>query len=306
MSLYGMFTRPGASGFGYTSTAEQVSEGLDLSGRRYLVTGCNSGLGLETVRVLALRGATVLGAARTAEKASEALSGIVGTTIPLACELGDPGSVRRCVGGLLEQGHLLHGIITNAGIMALPKRQESYGYEQQFFVNHVGHFMLVTGILNLLALDGRVVSLSSSAHTMAPAEGIELDNLSGERGYAPWRAYGQSKLANLLFARELSRRFQGTQKVACAVHPGVIATNLGRHMGLGAAALALAGPLFLKTIPQGAATQVWAAVKAEPDTIRGQFLADCNVATSSKAGQDTALAERLWQKTEEIVASLPA
>jgi NAD(P)-dependent dehydrogenase (short-subunit alcohol dehydrogenase family) len=306
MSLYGLFARPGPSGFGYNSTAEQVSVGLDLTGRRYLVTGSNSGLGMETMRVLALRGATVIGAARSIEKAQQACGSVSGTTVPVACELGDPTSVRAAVETIRAQGEALDGIITNAGIMALPKREVLFGYEKQFFVNHVGHFILVTGLLDQLSADGRVVSLSSSAHTGAPPGGIEFDNLSGERGYAAWRAYGQAKLANLLFARELARRMAGTGQVACAVHPGVIATNLGRHLGVMANMLAVAGPLVLKSIPQGAATQVWAAVTADPETILGQYLHDSNVQTSSKDGQDLALAAKLWEKTEEIVAGLPA
>ena len=305
MSLYGLLTRSGPSGFGYTSTAEQVSAGLDLSGQRFLVTGSNSGLGLETVRVLALRGATVLSAARSAEKAVEATRDLQGDLQPVACELSDPASVRQCVAALREEGLPLHGIITNAGIMALPKRELLFGCEKQFFVNHVGHFMLVTGLLPLLAPAGRVVVLSSSAHTAAPRAGIELDDLSLSRSYTPWRAYGQSKLANLLFARALSQRMRGTAQVACAVHPGVIATNLGRHMGVAETALAIAGPLFLKSIPEGAATQTWAAVKADPELIQGQYLADCNVRRSSAPGQDLALAEQLWTRTEEIIAALP-
>lgn len=304
MSLYSMLSGKGPSGFGYASTAEDVTAGLDLGGRRYLVTGATSGIGLETARVLAQRGATVLAAARTVEKAAEACKALGPHAVPIACELSEPASVRACVETVKAAGRPLHGILGNAGIMALPRLEQKYGYELQFFTNHVGHFLLVTGLMDTLTDDARVVLTSSAAHKTAPTGGVEFDNLSGERGYNPWRAYGQSKLANLLFARELGRRWAGTGRTANSVHPGVIATNLGRHMGPMASLMSLAGPLFLKTIPQGAATQTWAAVHGAAASLRGEYLADCNVATSSAYGRDDALAARLWEESERIAASL--
>lgn len=305
MSLYGMFAGKGPSGFGYSSTAEEVTEGLDLRGKRYLVTGANSGIGQETVRVLGLRGATVVTLARTVEKAAEGVKGFTGTFVPVACELSEPASVRAAVQTVLGHSERLDGILCNAGIMALPKLEQKYGYELQFFTNHVGHFLLVTGLMDTLRNDGRLVMLSSAAHKGAPEVGIEFDNLSGERRYSAWRAYGQSKLANLLVARELARRWHDTGRVANAVHPGVIQTNLGRHMASGMQlAMGLVGPLFLKTIPQGAATQTWALVHPAAGAVRGEYLADCNVAPSSAPGRDAALATRLWTETEAIVAKL--
>ncbi|MEL6343490.1 MAG: SDR family NAD(P)-dependent oxidoreductase [Myxococcota bacterium] len=308
MSLYSLVAGKGPSGFGYGSTAEAVSAGIDLTGKRFLVTGSNSGLGLETVRVLTLRGATVIATARTEEKAKRATDGLAHADriIPLACELGDHHSVRAAAEAVRAMGEPLDGIITNAGIMALPEREQIHGIEKQFFVNHIGHFILVTGLLETLSPTGRIVSLSSSAHTGPVPGGIDLDNLSGERGYRSWPFYGQSKLANLLFARELSRRFEGTEQIACSVHPGVIATNLARHQNrfiLGV--VKVLSPLVLKTIPQGAATQVWAAVSADPQTIDGKYLYDCNVQNSSRLGRDMDLAKRLWDRSEEIVARLP-
>ena len=146
MSIYGWFASKGKTGFGYNSTAEEVTEGVSLDGKTMLVTGCNSGLGLEAMRVLAMRGARVVGTARTVEKAKEACDGVKGETIPLACELSDPASVRACVAEVKKRELKLDAIICNAGIMALPKLEKAHGYELQFFTNHIGHFILVTGL----------------------------------------------------------------------------------------------------------------------------------------------------------------
>lgn len=306
MSLYGWFTGRGTTGFGFNSTAEEVTEGLDLSGKTYLVTGCNSGLGLETARVLALRGGHVVGLARTEAKARTALDSIPGTGHqPVACELSDPASVAAAVEAVQTTGVRLDAILANAGIMALPELQQSHGYELQFFTNHVGHAMLVTGLLDQLADDGRVVVLSSSAHTHAPPGGIAFDDLSGQQNYDAWVAYGQSKLANVLFANELARRFEGTGRTANAVHPGVIQTNLGRHMGaLVSLILPVARVVFMKTIPQGAATQVYVAVHPDAASVSGEYWADCNPAPSSLQARDAGLAARLWQRTDAILAEV--
>lgn len=305
MPIQTLFFGKGASGFGYGSTAEEVTAGLSLAGKNILVTGCNSGLGLETMRVLALRGAHVLGTARTEAKAREAGSSVTGSTSPFACELSEPSSVRACVESVKKSGVRLDAVICNAGIMALPKLEKLFGYEKQFFTNHIGHFMLVTGLLDALADEGRVVMLSSSAHTMAPKEGIQFDNLSGDRGYKPWTAYGQSKLANLLMAKELGRRFAGTKKTANAVHPGVIQTNLGRSMpGFQQFVFGLVGPLVLKSVGQGAATETYVAVHPDAAKINGEYFADCNVAKPRADADDRALAEKLWSESERIVAAL--
>ncbi len=306
MSIYARLAGKGRSGFGYGSTAEQVTEGLSLAGKTILVTGCNSGLGHEALRVLTKRGARVVGTARSLDKAKAACASVQGDTIPLACELADPASVRACVAAVKAAGLRLDAIICNAGIMALPKLQQAYGYELQFFTNHIGHFILVTGLLDQLTDDGRVVMLSSAAHKMAPKVGIQFDNLSGATGYRDWTQYGQSKLANLLFAKELARRFAGTKKTANAVHPGVIQTNLGRHMNpIAQFFFGLSDKIALKSIPQGAATEVYVAVHPATAGISGAYFADCNVAQSRPDADDAALARKLWQVSEEIVAQLP-
>jgi WW domain-containing oxidoreductase len=305
MSLLALLKRKGPNGFGYGSTAEDVTEGRDLSGKSYLITGCNSGLGLETARVLSLHGAHILGAARTEDKASSALAAVGAEGTPLACDLSEPSSVRTCIARVDTLGRPLDGIIANAGIMALPKLTQKQGYELQFFTNHMGHFILVNGILKRLSETGRVVLVSSRAHHRAPPEGIQFDNLSGDQGYTPWGAYGQAKLANILFGRALAKRLDGARQTVNSLHPGVIATNLSRHMNpVAVAVMAIAKPLVLKSIPQGAATQCFVATHPAAATISGEYWADCNVAGTTPHGSDDTMAEELWRVSEEIAAKV--
>ena len=285
MSLLSMVLgRRGASGFGYASTAEEVTEGLDLRGKTVLITGVNSGLGEESARVLAKRGARIVGAARDIAKATAAVKNLGADAVPVACELSEPSSVRAAVESLKKQGLTFDVLLCNAGIMALPKREILHGQELQFLTNHLGHFILVAGLLEQLSAKGRVVILSSAAHQAAPPGGIQFDDLTFEKNYRSWSAYGQSKLANLLFARALSKRFAGTERTANAVHPGVIATNLGRHMGL----LAKFGPpianaIALKTVGEGAATQCYVATNPKLAQVSGEYFADCNIGRAHRS-----------------------
>lgn len=305
MSLLSIFKGNGPSGFGYGSTAEQVTAGLDLHGKTYLLTGCAAGLGKETMRVLSLRGAYVIATARTAERAETARVAVGAGGTALACDLAEPESVRACITGVRALGRPLDAIICNAGVMALPELQTQRGYELQFFTNHVGHFMLVTELLDTLTPNGRVVMVSSDAHKGAPREGIELDNLDGSKGYGAWRAYGQAKLANLLFAKQLAKRLHGTARVANALHPGVIATDLWRHMNPVARAMgSAAGVIGFKSVPQGAATTCYVTAHPGAEGVSGEYFKDCNVATPSKVAQDAELAARLWDASERIVAGL--
>ena len=305
MSIFSFIGRKGPTGFGYASTAEDVTAGVSLAGKTILVTGCNSGLGFETMRVLALRGAHVIVTARTEEKAVQAARSIVGKATGLACELEDPASIAKCISKIKAGAYRLDAIVANAGIMALPKLELVHGLERQFFTNHIGHFSLVTGLLNCLSKDGRVVMLSSGAHKTAPQGGIDFDNLDGARGYKPWTFYGQSKMANLLFAKELARRFSGTKQTAYAVHPGVIYTNLSRNMNpVVGTVLNVFGPLLLKTIPQGAATQCYCAANPAAVSLSGNYFSNSNVAACRAEGNDPELAKKLWDFSEGIVAGL--
>lgn len=305
--LSARFRPVGSSAFGWRSTAEHVSAGLDLTGKTYLVTGANSGIGFEAVKALMKRGADVFAACRTLDKAQALRSQLGDQILPLECELGDLNSVRTAVAEIIESGRKLDGIIANAAIMALPERETLHGVEKQFFVNHVGHFALVIGLLPTLAEDGRVVVVSSSGHRMAPDAGIEFDRLDGEGWYTPWVAYGHSKLANLLFAKELARRFAGTDRMAIAVHPGLVFTNIQRNMRIAPIAtlvMALGRLLVVKSAAQGTATLVYAAVHPDAKPLSGEYLEDCAPSVPTELARDPKLAARLWEATENLATKI--
>ena len=292
---------PPQSQYGKTTTAEEVTAGMNLAGRTALVTGCNSGLGLETMRVLAMRGAHVIGAARTGEKAETACASVEGKTTPLIVELTDLPGIVTAAAQVAAMDMPIDMLILNAGIMALPERQLANGVELQFAVNHVGHFLLTNRLHDqVVAADaGRVVVVSSGAHRSAPEEGIQFDNLTAETGYAPWKAYGQSKLANGLFSRELARRLAKTNATSNSLHPGVIPTNLSRH--LPPREMDTNDPRF-KTIPEGTATQCYVATSPDLDGVTGYYFSDCNPALPTENMQDDEMAAKLWQVSEELVA----
>ena len=295
--------------FDKSTTAEQVTEGLDLTGQMALVTGATSGIGLETARVLARRGAHVLVTGRTLDKARAACAGIAGRATPLACELEDFDEVAECAARVVQLGVPLDMLICNAGIMAPPTLELVRGLERQFVANHLGHFLLVQRLLDAVraAPAGRVVMVSSSAHKWAPPGGIAFNNLTGEKGYDPRVFYGQSKLANALVARELARRLAGTLTTANAVHPGLIITNIIRFIPRWQQLLApLVGPLLrsrIKTVAQGAATTCYVATHPSVARISGRYFADCALATPEKVMEDDALAARLWMESEKLVRS---
>ena len=290
---------PPLSAFGKRTTAEEVTAGMDLSGKTALVTGCNSGLGFETMRVLALRGAHVIGAARTREKAEQACASVTGKTTPLVVELTDLAGIVAAARQVADMEVALDMLILNAGIMQLPELQLSNGVERQFAVNHVGHFLLTMRLLEQVrAADaGRVVVVSSGAHRWAP-EGIRFDNLDGAKGYDPREAYGVSKTANGLFSRELARRLSATRATSNALHPGVIPTNLARH--LPERNYDMSNPMF-KTIPEGTATQCYVATSPDLERVTGYYFDDCNPAVPNQHMQNDDMAARLWAVSEELV-----
>jgi NAD(P)-dependent dehydrogenase (short-subunit alcohol dehydrogenase family) len=297
------------SAYGKKSTAEEVTAGIDLSGRTALVTGATSGLGLETMRVLALRGAHVIGTGRTLEKARDACSSVQGKTTPIALELERWDTVAEGANQVRALGMPIDMLVCNAGIMALPELEQVYGLEKQFVVNHLGHFILVSRLLDQVkaAPQGRVVAVSSLGYRWAPPAGIEFDNLAGTRGYEPNKMYGQSKLANGLMTLELSRRFaaEGSKATANAVHPGIINTNLGRHFAAWKrAAGSLIGWTFMKSVPEGAATSCYVATAPALAQVSGHYFEDCNavVPAAGKHMDDVALAAQLWSKSAELTA----
>ena len=291
------------SPYGFATTADEVAKGIDLSGKMVLITGCNSGLGYESMRTMASRGAHVIGTARTAEKAKTACDSVDGKTTPLVCELTDFESIVACADQVQAMDTPIDVLMCNAGIMALPKLEQVNGLEKQFVVNHLGHYILTRRLLDRVeaAPSARIVMLSSIGYKNAPKEGIQFDNLSGENGYKAFTAYGQTKLANALFSLELAKRYAGTSVTSNAVHPGMVATNLGRY---------ITGkprdpnePLRegFKTPEQGAATQVYVAIDPKLEGVSGYYFEDCNpVEPEGPHMNDYELSAKLWEVSEEL------
>src|SRR5271169_541387 len=315
-----------AKTFGATSTTDEVLEGVRLSGKRVLVTGVSAGLGVETARALAAHGAEVVGAARDLAKAKAA-------TVEVRAGAADDGglelvelnlaslaSVRACADALIADGGQFDLIIANAGVMACPFGKTADGFETQFGTNHLGHFVLVNRIAGLMKPGSRLVNLSSAGHRFSD---VDLDDPNFDRtSYDPWIGYGRSKTANVLFAVEFDRRHKASGISAAAVHPGGIQTELSRHLTpemtqaligrINAAHRAAGEPDFrFKTIPQGAATTVWAAAVAEANEVGGHYCEDCHVAeiepdpvkrTGVKPyALDPERAKALWAKSEEMI-----
>lgn len=296
---------PPRSRYTRRSTAADVTRGLDLSGKTILITGCNSGLGLESMRVLSKRGAHVIGIARSREKAALAAARAGAAITPVSCELSELDSVVDCAEQIEQLNCPIDMLICNAGVMGLPELRQKGGLEMQFVTNHLGHYVLVRRLLNriLQAPAGRIVMVSSLGHFLAVPGGINFDNLSGERHYDPWTFYGQSKLANLLMSNELARRLDDSTATCNAVHPGIIHTPLMRNLGnvrflLGKA---LSWPMS-RTVEQGAATQCYVATAPALERVSGAYFADCNPARTSVHARDQELAARLWAKSEELAA----
>jgi len=290
--------------FGEDSTAEEVTAGIDLTGKTAVVTGANSGLGFETMRVLALRGAHVIGTGRTVEKAETACASVTGKTTPVVLELTSLDSIASCAEQIRAMATPIDMLICNAGIMAAPELEQVNGIEKQFFVNHLGHFAFTTQLTDqvIAAPQGRVVMVSSLGHRWAPDGGIEFDNLSGERDYDPNRMYGQSKLANGLFAFELAKRLNDTNATANAVHPGIIMTNLARNFPKWKqVAGRLIGWTFMKSMEAGAATTCYVATNPALVDVSGYYFSDCNPVVPSSQMLSAELAAKLWEVSEQLV-----
>ena len=305
--------------FDAKSTTDDVLDGVDLTGKRILVTGVSAGLGVETARSLAAHNATVVGTARDLAKARAATSHNPGLAL-VEMDLASLASVRAAADALVAAGEQFDIVIANAGVMATPLGKTADGFETQFGTNHLGHFVFINRIASLIRDGGRLVNLASSGHRFAD---VDLDDPNFETTpYEPFLAYGRSKTANVLFAVEFDRRHKARGVRAAAVHPGGIDTELGRHLSPEAMQALVdsldaqqkgGAPAFeFKSIPQGAATSVWAGAVAPADAVGGRYCEDCYVAEISEDGPitsggvrayalDPERAKALWALSEQMV-----
>ena len=306
-----------AGPFGITSTTDEVLQGMDLRGKRILVTGVSAGLGVETARTLAAHGAQVIGTARDLNKAHAAMDQVRAQAISdgglelVELDLASLASVRACADALLSAGKLLDLVVANAGVMACPQGTTADGFETQFGTNHLGHFFLVNGIAGLLKPGGRLVTVSSAGHRRSD---VDLEDLNFERTpYDELLAYGRSKTATILFAVEFDRRHKPKGVRATAIHPGAIQTESVQTLikNMGADGGSRASAFNWKTVPQGAATSIWAGIVASGEDVGRRYCEDCQVAEvdddpGHQAGVrsyalDTEHARALWAKSEAMV-----
>ncbi|KAF3449261.1 hypothetical protein FNV43_RR09989 [Rhamnella rubrinervis] len=319
MGIFSLVTgRPGQSGFGSASTAEQVSDGIDATNLTAIVTGGASGIGLETARVLALRGVHVIVAARNMDAADEAKQLILkdnerARVDVLQLDLSSVMSVRSFAEGFCALDLPLNILINNAGVMFCPFQLSEDGIEMQFATNHIGHFLLTNLLLNKMkdtarttGVEGRIVNLSSIAHLHTYQGGIQFDKINEKSSYSDKRAYGQSKLANILHANELSRRLEaeGANITVNSVHPGLIMTPLMRHSQILMKTLKLFSYFLWKNVPQGAATTCYVALHPSLKGVGGKYFLDCNEMKPSAYGSDEKLAKQLWDFSNKLVDSV--
>ena len=294
-----------ASTFDKFATAEDVTAGIDLSGRTALVTGATAGIGYECMRVLALRGARVLAVGRTREKVAAAAHGLAGIRrdliVPFGCNQESLAEVAAFSEEIRGLGLALDVVVANAGVVGKWRRELIGGIEKTFVVNHLATFLLVNGLVPVVRRGGRIVIVSSNAHKRAPAAGIEFDNLSAARGYFFMKQYGQTKLANHLFARSLARRLAASGITANSLHPGRVYTNIFHNLPL---ALRLLIEVYakyqMKDVPTGASTMCYLAAHPEVEGVSGKYFADNCVAAVGRHMEDDAMAERLWAVSEEL------
>ncbi|GAB2295746.1 Short-chain dehydrogenase TIC 32 B, chloroplastic [Dionaea muscipula] len=308
----------GPSGFGSASTAEQVTQGIDATKLTAIVTGGASGIGLETSRVLALRGVHVIIAARNLEAAKEAKEVILrenesANVDVLKLDLASIKSVREFADNFNALNLPLNILINNAGVMFCPFQLSKDGIEMQFATNHLGHFLLTNLLLEKMkhsatvsGIEGRIINLSSVAHTLTYEGGIRFGSLNDQSSYSDKKAYGQSKLANILHANELSRRLkeEGANITVNSVHPGLIFTNLFRHSFLTFKIIQVFTRLLWKNIPQGAATTCYVALHPSLKGETGNYYVDCNLFEPSLLARDETLAKQLWDFSNKLIGSV--
>jgi WW domain-containing oxidoreductase len=295
--------------FGASSTADQVIAGIDLNGKRMIVTGCSSGIGFETMSALAANGAHVIGLAPTFDEARDACAKVGYICTPLACDLSDLDSIAKAVQTIKEQYSSLDAVVANAGIANLRELNTRYGVERQFLVNYLGHFALLNGVAELIRDgSGRIVILSDHlALKNASPEGIMFDNLAGQRFYSPAVFYGQAKLANALHAQELARRLRPRGISVNTVNPGrVRGTRLYREDTLLQRLLRIAKWPFSKSQARGAATSVLLAGSPTVAGVTAEHWLDCKLVHANPLLENLDLAHRLWSVSEQIIRkSLP-
>jgi NAD(P)-dependent dehydrogenase (short-subunit alcohol dehydrogenase family) len=283
---------------------------MDMKTKVVVITGANAGIGKETAVALARLGATVVMTSRNAGRGAEALADVrarSGSTDVelLGLDLADFASIRAFAGAVLERYDRLDVLVDNAGGVMRKRTETVDGFETTFGVNHLGHFYLTSLLLDRLrtSAPARIVVVASRAHTMA-RNGLDFEDLQGTHRYRGFDAYSKSKLANILFTRELARRLEGTGVTVNAAHPGYVASRFGRDGDLGFdAVLSLGAKLFARTPEQGAATSVYLASSPEVDGVTGGYFAGCKPASVSKAARDDAAARRLWDVSEALIAS---
>ncbi|XP_020679605.1 short-chain dehydrogenase TIC 32, chloroplastic isoform X1 [Dendrobium catenatum] len=316
MSLWGWpwRTSTGASGFGRSSTAEEVTEGIDAHDFTAIVTGATNGIGKETARVLALRGAEVIIPSRTIESGLRVKESLLEQNPSaklhvMEMDLSSLDSVETFARSFISTNKRLNILIDNAGIMACPFQLSRDGIEMQFATNHLGHFLLTKLLLEKMkstaketGVQGRIINVSSSAHRRGYELPFSLDKLNDKSSYKRFTAYGQSKLANILHANELSRKLQeeGSNVTANSLHPGLIQTNITRFLGF-SAALGICLKPFLKTIPQGAATTCYLAINPKVKDATGKYYVNCNEENPLPEAKDNDLANKLWVFSEELL-----
>jgi WW domain-containing oxidoreductase len=277
--------------FGRRATADHVLAGIDLTGKRMLVTGCSSGIGFETMNAFAANGATVIGLAKTIDTASRACSQAGPACIPMACDLANWDSIAGAIRSIHGLSVPFDAVVANAAVAHLPSLSTRYGLEMQFLTNHVGHFMLVNGLIDLVRDgSGRIVIVSSAAGIdSAPREGIMFDNLDGSRFYEAAAFYAQSKLANALYAKELSRRLANRGIAVNSVDPGAARTPLNKGFF---------ARLLARTPAQAAATQALLAASPQAAGVSGEYWSNCRASQGSALLEDSMLARRLWDVTQ--------